>query len=297
MVVTTLLALTLAAQPRELGKVPFKRDFEAAKADARATGKPLLVLFDEVPGCSNCTSFGDAVLSDELIVAAASEAFVPVAIFNNEGGDDGRVLKHFGEPAWNNPVVRIMTADEVELAPRLHDTYAKEAVARQMVTALRTGKREVPGYLDALASRGASFTQAYLVMGCFWAGEACIGALDGVASTRVGYLQHNEVVEVQPAFGADIVSVIADALKNGCASDVYVRDEGLKARLANANVAATLTKESFSYSAKDDKYQIRKLKDLALTPEQATRVNAAVARGAPVATWLTPQQRKRAKSE
>ena len=37
-------------QPRELGKVRWERDFAAAKASAKRAKKPLLVLFDEVPG-------------------------------------------------------------------------------------------------------------------------------------------------------------------------------------------------------------------------------------------------------
>ena len=35
---------------RELGKVRWWRDFAAAKAEAKKTKKPLLILFDEVPG-------------------------------------------------------------------------------------------------------------------------------------------------------------------------------------------------------------------------------------------------------
>lgn len=39
-----------SSQPGELGKVRWWRDEAAAKLEARATGKPLLVLFQEVPG-------------------------------------------------------------------------------------------------------------------------------------------------------------------------------------------------------------------------------------------------------
>ena len=39
-----------AAAPVEFGKVAWKRDFAAAEARAEETGKPLLVLFQEVPG-------------------------------------------------------------------------------------------------------------------------------------------------------------------------------------------------------------------------------------------------------
>ncbi len=39
-----------AAQPAELGAVSWFRDFDAATADAKAHDRPLLVLFQEVPG-------------------------------------------------------------------------------------------------------------------------------------------------------------------------------------------------------------------------------------------------------
>jgi len=46
--------LTLAAQeasaPRELGAVRWQRAFEPALASAKAAGKPVMLLFQEVPG-------------------------------------------------------------------------------------------------------------------------------------------------------------------------------------------------------------------------------------------------------
>jgi len=54
-----LLALAMAGlciasppeDPRpELGSVKWQRDFEAAKKSSQASGKPLLLLFQEVPG-------------------------------------------------------------------------------------------------------------------------------------------------------------------------------------------------------------------------------------------------------
>jgi hypothetical protein len=39
-----------AARPVELGAVAWGRDFDAAVREAHKTGKPLLVLFQEVPG-------------------------------------------------------------------------------------------------------------------------------------------------------------------------------------------------------------------------------------------------------
>ena len=40
----------LAQQPRELGTITWARDFDAATQTAQKSGRPLLVLFQEVPG-------------------------------------------------------------------------------------------------------------------------------------------------------------------------------------------------------------------------------------------------------
>lgn len=41
---------TAPARPVELGAVPWERDFDKAVKTAKAAKKPLLVLFQEVPG-------------------------------------------------------------------------------------------------------------------------------------------------------------------------------------------------------------------------------------------------------
>src|SRR5689334_1545101 len=69
-------------QPEELGRVHWLRDLQAGQAEAAKTGKPMLILFQEVPGCSNCTHFGNNTLSHPLIVEAIETYFVPVCIYN-----------------------------------------------------------------------------------------------------------------------------------------------------------------------------------------------------------------------
>ena len=108
-----------AAPPPELGRVAWLRGFDSAASKAAAMKKPMLVLFQEVPGCHTCVTYGEQVLSHPLIVEAADSLFVPVAVYNNIKGDDERTLKFFKEPAWNNPVVRIMTNDRTALGKRV----------------------------------------------------------------------------------------------------------------------------------------------------------------------------------
>ncbi len=54
--------------PRELGQVRWERDLDAAVARSAGEGRPLFVLFQEVPGCSTCVSFGEQVLSHPLFL-------------------------------------------------------------------------------------------------------------------------------------------------------------------------------------------------------------------------------------
>jgi hypothetical protein len=47
----TLTALAgRVEQPVELGQVKWRRDFDAGLAESKRTGKPVLLLFQEVPG-------------------------------------------------------------------------------------------------------------------------------------------------------------------------------------------------------------------------------------------------------
>lgn len=135
----------------ELGRVAWMRDFEAALGEGRRTGKPVLVLFTEIPGCATVRGYGTEVLSDPLIVDIAKEHFVAVVVHNNRGGADGRVLRSFGEPAWNNPVVRVINSDRKALAPRLDGDYTVAGLARTLLEALTAAARPIPDALRAKA--------------------------------------------------------------------------------------------------------------------------------------------------
>ena len=83
--------------PVELGKVKWLRSYEEAIAQSRQECKPVLILFQEVPGCGTCQKYGNEVLSHPLLVEAIETHFVPLAIFNNKGGADAEVLKRYNE--------------------------------------------------------------------------------------------------------------------------------------------------------------------------------------------------------
>ncbi|MEN0060710.1 MAG: VPGUxxT family thioredoxin-like (seleno)protein, type 2 [Myxococcota bacterium] len=262
-------------QPEELGRVRWMRGFEQAKAQAQATGKPLLVLFDEVPGCSTVLAYGNGTLSDPLVVDAIEESFVPVVVYNNVAGPDRKVLNAYGEPTWNNPVVRILDAKGDDVVPRLAGDYRSSTLLSRMVTALQRGNHAIPDWL-ALVERearteGQTETALYS-MYCFWSGEEHLGANEGVLSTTPGF-----------AGGREVVEVVYDPKTTSRAT--------LDAYAARGN--ATPLDASFRASAKDDRYRIRRTTWAAvpMTPAQASRVNAAVGAGEDPSRWLSPRQR------
>ena len=100
--------------------------------------KPIFLFFQEVPGCSTCRNYGHHVMSHPLIVETIETYFVPTAIFNNKKGEDAKVLKQYGEPFWNNPVVRIVNAKKVNIVNRLSGDYSQPGVTQTMIAALES---------------------------------------------------------------------------------------------------------------------------------------------------------------
>lgn len=111
--------------PVELGDVQWLRSLEKAQEQSGQSGKPILILFQEVPGCATCRNYGNDVLTDPLVVEAIETCFVPLAIYNNRKGADAEALNFFGEPAWNNPVVRAVDQHLADLQPRLNEDYTR----------------------------------------------------------------------------------------------------------------------------------------------------------------------------
>ncbi|MBK1880215.1 thioredoxin family protein [Pelagicoccus mobilis] len=115
---STFVSSSLAGNPEEVGDVAWGRNYEAAIAKSKETGKPIFLLFQEVPGCAGCKQFGNEVLSDQSVVERIEENFIPLLIHNNKGGEDARVRKLYGEPAWNYQVVRFLNAEGQDIIPR-----------------------------------------------------------------------------------------------------------------------------------------------------------------------------------
>lgn len=284
----------------ELGDVEWKRDFDAAVETAESSGKPLFVLFTEVPGCSTVRGYGREVLSNRFVVDAIESQFVPVAVFNNVDGEDRDVLESFGEPTWNNPAVRVIRPDRTMLAPRLYGDYTVEATLETIQTALEASGGDVPRWLELVLAEEQAEDRTKTVifnMYCFWSGEVGLGQLDGVIQTRPGFLDGTEVVEVTyDPEKTSLADLVESAQKTGAASGFFATsDEQLQTAREAFGDQARRTDSEFRYAADDDNYQMRNspYAKLSLTDMQTTRINSALGDGESARQFLSPLQKQK----
>jgi Thioredoxin-like len=240
--------------PIEVGKVRWGRDYEAAITVAKSTGKPVFLLFQEIPGCAGCKQFGRDVLGDDKVVRAIEKNFTPLLIPNNSSGKDAEILSRLGEPAWNYQVVRFLDAAGRDLIPRKDHVWEAPELLERMSLALQKAGR--PKMLVDATKRVA------IAQYCFWEGEMKIGAIEGVKRTEAGFLDGNEVtlVDYDPA-EISLDDLTKKAKAAGVASQIFTNQQGYK-----------------KAPASDQKRQLQgtKYANQALTPEQATKVNAFV---------------------
>lgn len=267
--------------PVELGKVEWLRSYEEAITQSKKECKPVLILFQEVPGCGTCQKYGNEVLSHPLLVEAIETHFVPLAIFNNKGGADAEVLKLYNEPSWNNPVVRIVDDKGKDVVTRVSGNYSAQGLASAMTSSLIKANGKAPVYLQLLTdeltakSRG---TQVHTYsMYCFWTGEALFGKVNGVIATTAGWQNGREVVKVEYDPSIITISQLDQiAQRSSCkkaADGSFRTDQTPKYYLSNHN-----------------------LKSVPMTELQKSRVNSAIAEGQNAESFLSPRQIQFAKA-
>ena len=260
---------------RELGEVAWLRDHDRGVALAAEQGKPVLLLFQEVPGCSTCVRFGQDGLTHPLMAELIADRFVPVAIFNNRPGADAEILRRYDEPSWNNPVVRFLGPDGAELLPRLADRYDALGLHERIAAVLERLGEDVPGYFrllgrDLLVEHGLSKCVTYTTP-CFWSGETSLAQHPAVITTDAGWVVGEEVVLVhfdpREASRPDL--------------DAYARAEGF----------SPTDRGGFGLD-REPQFYLRKhpARHLPLTPAQRTQINLAVPYRASLADLLSPQQ-------
>ena len=260
---------------RELGEVAWLRDHDRGVALAAEQGKPVLLLFQEIPGCSTCVRFGQDALTHPLMVELIADRFVPVAIFNNHPGADAEILRRYDEPSWNNPVVRFLGPDGAELLPKLADRYDALGLHEKITAVLELLGDDVPGYFrllgrDLLVEYGLSKCVTYTTP-CFWSGETSLAQHPAVITTDAGWVDGEEVVQVhfdpRAASRHDL--------------DAYARAEGF----------SPIESGSFGVD-REPQFYLRKSSalHLPLTPAQRTQINLAVPYRGSLADLLSPQQ-------
>lgn len=299
-----LLALTLsqahAANPKELGDVIWLRNYDQAVTQSIKTNKPILILFQEVPGCQGCVDYGQSTLSHPLIVDAIEESFIPLAIHNNKGGHDKEILERFNEPAWNFQVMRFIDAKGKDLIPRKDRVWTPAATAKRMAQALEVSKREVPLYLRTVAWSDSmnGLQTGVFSMSCFWDGEAKLGGIKGVIETEAGWLDGHEVVRL--SYDSTTImwpELVKIAHAQGCARNVYTPDTATLAKTPKGPSAHLFIDENYRAARQSDQkrhLQFSKLKDFMLNPVQRTKINSALSQrdNTMLQQWLSPSQIK-----
>jgi hypothetical protein len=297
-----LAAVMLLAPPSvpvELGRVAWSRDLDAALAASASSGKPVFLLFQEIPGCQGCRDFGSGAMSHPLLVEAIETAFIPVAV-NNRGGTpaDDALLVRYEEPKLNYPVARLLDAEGRDLVPRRDQVFRTEALAVRMVAALEAAERDVPAYLRFVADAHAPRTANVVVaMHCYWEGEAKLGAIPGVLATRSGWMNDLEVVEMtyDPAV-VPLPTLLTHARRNRCTDRVFYGNDAEREIAVTVVGADHVAPRSTWRDAEppDQKYHLRRspLRHVPMPELQAVRVNAALAAGEDPRPLLSPGQRR-----
>ena len=285
--------------PVEIGHVQWGRDVDAGLLTSKTTGKPLFLLFQEVPGCSGCQKFGQEVLSEPTLVKVIENHFIPVFVANNQPGKDATTLKRFKEPAWNYQVVRFLDATATDLVPRKDGVWTVKPLAQRMVEALEKAGRKTPRELRILAGMKTAMTEkAAFAQYCFWTGEMKFGQMEGVVTTEAGFYDGHEVtlVEFDPSI-LPFDELVKKATAVQCADRVYVstQEQKILAKKAGHGQASELRAGYRAASDSDQKKQLQgtPFAKLELTLEQATKANAyARSQPARALKYLTPEQVK-----
>jgi len=265
-------------QDQELGKVSWYRDYDVATSLSKKENKPVLILFQEVPGCATCRNYGNDVLSNPLLVEAIEDLFIPLVIHNNKGGKDREILNQFKEPSWNNPVVRIVDANGTGLVPRVAGNYSTKGLYNAMHTALTKTYTEIPEYMILLGkelSAVHSTKEKYYSMYCFWTGEKQLGATEGVLNTEAGFMKGREVVKVTY-------------------NDRKVSVKELDSYAKRNNFTPITQDNSYRPASNDEDYYLRHTtyKYLPLSNLQKTKINSALGKRKNATIYLSPRQQK-----
>ena len=241
------------------------------------------------------------MLTQPLIVEAIEENFVPVAIYNNTGGKDKRILNQFNEPAWNYQVMRFLDPQLKDIIPRKDKVWSRHATATRLASAIKKSGQEVPNFLKnvVIPETNPDNRIAVFAMYCFWTGEAKLGSLDGVTATEAGFYDGKEVVVVRyDDKKIKLLDLVRAAEEFDCAHAVYLPSKKEQREIAQQTRLKNVSLFSFQDGYRrapqsDQKRQIASnkiLDSLNLTPMQWTKLNARGFSKDSPRKWLSPRQ-------
>lgn len=267
------------SQPEELGTVSWYRNYEEALTASAKENKPVLILFQEIPGCATCRNYGNDVLSNPLLADAIGNEFIPLAIYNNKRGADAEILKKYKEPSWNNPVVRIVNNGGSDIVPRVSGNYTAKGLYAAMDLALQKEFIEIPAYFKLLgkelSATSVKTKDTYYSMYCFWTGEKQLGSQEGVLNTEAGFMGGHEVVKV--TYNESAID------KNDL--DAFAKANRMKPIPQTSSYRWAQNDEDYYLQHTDYKY-------LPLTPLQRTKINSALGNRKSGIEYLSPSQLK-----
>lgn len=184
----------------ELGKVRWLRDYNKALEQSKLEDKPVLLFFQEIPGCSTCVNFGRDVLSHPLMVEFIENEFIPLAIYNNKPGADRDILTFYNEPSWNNPVAHFINGKGQDIIHKLANNYQPLIMYNKMVEVLKKLGKSVPRYaillVEDLKMEYGNLKSTIYETPCFWSGETSMALHPAVKYTEAGWINNSEVVKV-----------------------------------------------------------------------------------------------------
>lgn len=285
-----------AAPPVELGDVAWIRDHDRAFERAASEEKPVLLLFQSVPGARAAKALGEGPLRMPLLVEAIETYFVPLVVMSN-AADAAPVLARYKEPEWGDPVVRFFDADGEELIARRARALTALGVLTRMRSALREADVDVPTWVTLLEQDlvGSRLGRTTVAMQCFKDGERRIGGFPGVIRTEAAWIGEHEVVDV--VFDPERIAfpALLEKVKHISCLHVYADDE-TQAETARGIVGDRVSVrdgEAKPADGGDRKFFLGRsdLRFLPLTPAQATKVNAALGAKQDPAPYLSPRQR------
>lgn len=260
----------------ELGKVKWYRDYDKALEQSILEHKPVLLFFQEIPGCSTCINFGREVLSHPLMVEFIENEFIPLAIYNNRPGTDHKILNLYNEPAWNNPVAHFIDSKGKDIIPKLANNYRPLSMYNKMAEVMVKLGKSMPAYAillggDLKMDYGDLKSVVYQTP-CFWSGEISMASHPAVNYTEAGWVEGSEVVKV--FFDGSLVSQQE--------LDTYATIEGF---LAVENHHGYKTDETPQYCLSKSPFSF-----LPLSKAQRSAINVAIAYGKHPEQYLSPKQ-------